>query len=175
MNNPSLVNNEIRESMEKETILVSACLLGIPCQYDGQLAKKRFEQHMIEGLDYNIVPVCPEQLGGLSTPREPVEIQNGDGFDVLKDSAKVMTKDGKDLTAEFKRGAEVTLSIARITKAARMITQKRSPSCSSDGIYDGNFSRRLVKGFGVCAAFLKLNGMEVIDVDQFEKDQGTAP
>ncbi|MGD2092170.1 MAG: DUF523 domain-containing protein [Candidatus Aminicenantes bacterium] len=77
--------------MEKVTILVSACLLGIPCQYNGQLARKRIEQHIIDKLDYNIVPVCPEQLSGLSTPRDPVEIQDGDGFDVWTKNNSVET------------------------------------------------------------------------------------
>ena len=154
--------------MNKETVLISVCLLNIPCRYNGQPAEKCLDPVMLDRIPYQLVPVCPEQLAGLPTPRKPVEIRNGDGFDVLKGRAVVISKDGDDLTGQFIKGARITLEIARITKVAKMITQPRSPSCSSSGIYDGSFSHRLINGYGVCAALLKQNGIELIDVDTFE-------
>ena len=153
-----------------KNILVSACLLGIPCQYDGQEAKVQFNKIILDKIKGYIVPVCPEQLSGLSTPREPVEIQNGDGFDVLNHTAIVKTSIGKDFTDIFIKGAQVVLDIAQKLNITKMITQKRSPSCSCNGIYDGHFTHTLINGYGVCAALLKQNGIELVDIEKFEQD-----
>jgi uncharacterized protein YbbK (DUF523 family) len=158
--------------MSCETVLVSTCLLGIPCQYDGQLAKTRFEKKEIEKLDFHLVPVCPEQLSGLPTPRKSVEIQCGDGMDVLSGGARVVSQDGEYFTEQFIRGAENVLLIAKTIGATKMITQFRSPSCSSCKIYDGNFNHSLRSGLGVCAALLQSNGIELIDVDAVRNKKG---
>ena len=149
-------------------ILISACLLGIPCQYDGQPAKRQLHPSIQAAIQSQIIPVCPEQLSGLPTPRQPVEIIDGDGGDVLRGQACVCSQDGHDYTAIFRRGAEITLQLARLTGASAIITQKRSPSCSSAGIYDGTFSHTLHDGHGVCAALLYAHSIQLWDVDDFE-------
>ena len=93
--------------MSYQVSLLSACLLEIPCQYDGRLARLRLDRADILALGDLIVPVCPEQLSGLSTPRKPVEIQGGDGFDVLSQRARVASQDGEDFTEQFIKGAEI--------------------------------------------------------------------
>ncbi len=151
---------------EKERILVSACLLSIPCQYNGELARLRLGPDWLEKFGDRIIPVCPEQLGGLPTPRKPVEIQGGDGKDVLAGRARVVSEDGEDFTAPFVRGALAVLNIAQVTSAAKMIVQDRSPSCSCMEIYDGSFQHIRKPGLGVCAALLSQNHIELIHVKQ---------
>lgn len=158
--------------MTPETVLVSACLLNVPCQYDGRLAKIRLEDGEIEKLGFHLVPVCPEQLSGLPTPRKSVEIQGGDGIEVLQGQAVVVSQDGEDFSEQFIKGAESTLVIAKSVGAKKMITQFRSPSCSSCKIYDGTFSHNLRPGIGVCAALLQSNGMELIDIDTLRRQEG---
>ncbi len=156
--------------MKSDTVIISACLLGIPCRYDGKIAKNILKPSVMENIPFNVVPVCPEQLSGLPTPRIPVEIQEGTGQDVLNGKAFVKTRDGLDYTDHFIKGACLTLEIAKITGASKMIGQKRSPSCSCCGVYNGSFNRTLLKGFGVCTAFLKSNGIEVVDIDEFHHE-----
>ncbi|MCD5414693.1 MAG: DUF523 domain-containing protein [Clostridiales bacterium] len=140
-------------------ILVSACLLGINCKYDGSnnLAPKIIERFEEEG----IVPVCPEQLGGLATPRNPAEILNGTGKDVLDGKARVYSNSGKDVTASFLRGAIETTKIAKKLRIHYAILKSNSPSCASKRIYDGTFSSSLVEGNGVTVALLKCEGVRV--------------
>jgi len=139
-------------------ILVSACLLGIDCKYNGgnNLCKKALE------LGSNIVPFCPEQLGGLSTPRSPVEIVGGDGKDVLLGKAAALTKTGKDVTAYFIKGAEMSAKLTDLTKAKTAVLKANSPSCGVNCIYDGTFSRTKREGDGVTAALLRQKGLRVI-------------
>lgn len=150
-----------------KVVLVSECLLDIPCQYNAQLAKLRFRSGDIDAIKGYIVPVCPEQLSGLATPRKPVEIQGGDGFAVLNHQACVVSADGEDFTEYYIRGAQLVLKIAEVTGATMMITQFRSPSCSCSKIYDGNFSHVLKPGFGVCAALLQLHHIKLMDIYDF--------
>ncbi|PIR72619.1 MAG: DUF523 domain-containing protein [Candidatus Nealsonbacteria bacterium CG10_big_fil_rev_8_21_14_0_10_36_24] len=128
----------------------SACLLGIKCRYDGKskedkkvlaLAKKEF-----------LIPVCPEQLGGLPTPRENREIRED----------RVITKSGRDETENHKRGAEEVLKLAKLLGIKEAIFKQKSPSCGCGEIYDGTFSGRIIKGDGVATALLKKNGIKVI-------------
>jgi len=130
--------------------LCSACLLGIRCRYDG---KSKPDKKII-GLSEKeaLIPVCPEQLGGLPTPRENSEI-NG---------KKVITASGKDVTKNFKRGAEETLKIAKLFNVKQAIFKQKSPSCGCGKIYDGTFSRKIIKGDGITTALLKKNGIKVI-------------
>lgn len=143
-------------------ILVSACLLGVNCRYDGgnsrnENAIKRFQTD-------ELVPVCPEEAGGLPTPRPPVEIVGGDGNDVLDGKAKVMTAEGADKTEEFLKGAQHALALAQSQGATCVILKAKSPSCGCGAIYDGSFSGTLISGDGVTTALLKRHGIEVISM-----------
>lgn len=130
--------------------LCSACLLGIKCRYNG---KSTLNKKVVELLKTELlIPVCPEQLGGLPTPRERAEII-GD---------KVITKSGKDVTEKFKRGARETLKIAKLLGVKEAILKQGSPSCGCDRIYDGSFSGKTIKGEGITAALLKKHGVKVI-------------
>jgi uncharacterized protein YbbK (DUF523 family) len=148
--------------------LVSACLLGIRCNWKGD---ESYLDHKVvqlarEGL---LLPVCPEQLGGLPTPRSPQEIQGGDGEAVLDGKARVVSREGVDVTAQFIRGAEETLKIARLLGITEFIGKSGSPSCSCDWIYDGSFSGGRVPGKGITAALLERNGIRLLAVDDLEK------
>ena len=141
-------------------ILVSACLLGVNCRYDGGNSR---DENAINRLKTDeLIPVCPEEAGGLSTPRPPVEIVGGDGNDVLDGKAKVMTVDGKDKTEEFLKGARHALELAQSQGATCVILKAKSPSCGCGTIYDGSFSGTLISGDGVTTALLKRHGIEVI-------------
>jgi uncharacterized protein YbbK (DUF523 family) len=141
-------------------ILVSACLLGVNCRYDGGNSR---DENAINRLKTDeLIPVCPEEAGGLSTPRPPVEIVGGDGNDVLDGKAKVMTVDGEDKTEEFLKGAQHALELAQSQGATCVILKAKSPSCGCGTIYDGSFSGTLISGDGVTTALLKRHGIEVI-------------
>lgn len=149
-------------------VLISACLLGVNCKYNGKNnLKEEVKKHFKE---QNIVPICPEQLGGLSTPRFPAEIKGGDGDDVLKGKAKVINIDGVDVTAEFIKGAYETLKIAKSLGATKAILKARSPSCGYRQIYNGSFSGTLSDGRGVTTALLIQNGIEICDEEIFYKN-----
>ena len=133
----------------KEAILISACLLGVRCRYDGGSKPQEPLLRLME--KYTLIPVCPEQLGGLPTPRLPSE----------RIGAQVVMKDGTDVTAAYRRGAEEALRLARLFGCRRAVLKERSPSCGSGTIYDGSFSGRLTVGDGVTAALLRENGIAV--------------
>ena len=130
--------------------LCSACLLGIKCRYDGKSARNRKVIMLLK--TETLIPVCPEQLGGLPTPREPAEIRG----------ERVFTRSGKDVTENFKRGAKEVLKIAKLYGIKEVIMKQGSPSCGSGRIYDGTFSGKTIKGDGITAAMLKENGIKVI-------------
>jgi uncharacterized protein YbbK (DUF523 family) len=130
--------------------LCSACLLGIKCRYDGRSALNRKVIMLLKA--ETLIPVCPEQLGGLSTPREPAEIRG----------ERVITRSGRDVTENFKRGAEEVLKIAKLYGIKEAIMKQGSPSCGNGRIYDGTFSGKTVKGDGVTAAMLKEHGIKVM-------------
>ena len=133
----------------KPVCLVSACLAGLPCRYDGTACPVLELMRLVEvGL---AVPVCPEELGGLSTPRAPAEIRRD----------RVINAAGEDVTAEFERGAEAALALARRHNISLAILKARSPSCGVGPVYDGTFSHTLTQGFGVTAATLRSKGIEV--------------
>ena len=131
--------------------LVSACLIGIKCCYDGEskINKKCFELFKRGKL----IPVCPEQLGGLPTPRAKSEIQK---------NGKILTKSGKDVTDNFIKGAKETLKLTKLLGVKEAILKSKSPSCGCGKIYDGTFSGKLIKGDGVTVALLKKNEIIVI-------------
>ncbi|MGQ4832910.1 MAG: DUF523 domain-containing protein [Candidatus Asgardarchaeia archaeon] len=148
-------------------IMVSACLLGINCKYNGG---SNYNEKVIELLKKGIflVPVCPEQLGGLPTPREPAEIINGDGKEVIIGNARVVTKTGSDVTQEFLKGAQETLKIAKLLNIKTAILKAKSPSCGKGYIYDGSFSHKLKNGDGVTVALLRKNGIKVFSEDEID-------
>jgi uncharacterized protein YbbK (DUF523 family) len=136
--------------MIKKPKLVSACLLGLNCRYDG---KSKPDKKVIRLATKEIlIPVCPEQLGGLPTPREPQERRGN----------RVFTISGKDVTKEFERGAQETLTVARLMSAQEAILKQRSPSCGCGQIYDGTFKGKIIEGEGVTASLLKKNGIRVM-------------
>lgn len=144
--------------MKKKNILVSACLLGINCRYDGG---NGLQEDLIGLMEkYNLIPVCPEQLGGLETPREPAEQLNRDDTGNLP-GIRVVNRSGKDVTDSFVKGAEETLKLAGLYGCKRAILKERSPSCGHGIIYDGTFSGTKVPGSGVTARLLEENGIKV--------------
>ena len=134
--------------------IVSACLVGINCDYKGgsRLCPKVAE--LVKRGE--AIPVCPEQLGGLTTPRTAAE-QVGD---------KVITKDGEDVTVQFEKGAQEGLKIAKLVNCDGAILKAKSPSCGSGKVYDGNFSKTLIDGDGTFAKILKENEIEVLTEDE---------
>lgn len=140
-------------------VVVSACLVGVNCRYSGD---SNYHQGVINYLkDRQWVPVCPEQLGGLMTPRCPAEIENGEGEDVLKRMRNVKTRDGEDVTEAFVKGAEETLKIAKLLEAKEAILKEGSPSCGSCRIYDGTFQNQRKSGSGVTATLLRKHGISI--------------
>ena len=144
---------------EKPPLLISACLLGVACNHEGRGSPRAVVEEL--GRRYRLIPVCPEVLGGLSTPRPAAELQGGDGAAVLAGEAAVVNVDGRDVTGAYRRGAEAVVGLARSTGATRAVLKARSPSCGSGRVYDGTFSRRLVDGQGVTAAAVRAAGIEV--------------
>ena len=141
--------------------LISACLLGIRCAWSGD-DEYRNERAIKLSKVETLIPVCPEQLGGLSTPRAPQEIQGGTGDDVLNGRCCVLNKKGQDVTGKFTRGAEEALQIACQLGIREFIGKSGSPSCGCSRIYDGSFSDRLIDGDGVTTALLRRSGVEII-------------
>ena len=139
-------------------IIVSACLLGLSTRYDGQIDPVVAE---IKALGHDIVPVCPEQLGGLATPRSPSTIFGGDGHAVLAGECPLRNREGKDTTACFLLGARQVLRIARMVGATRAVLREKSPSC---GVALTNVDWHSAPGAGVTAALLADAGIEVIGV-----------
>lgn len=144
-------------------ILVSACLLGKNCKYNGG---NNFNQALADyiakqkdcDVEFEVISVCPEVLGGLSTPRIPAEIVNG----------KVTNKNGVSVDKEFRLGEEKALAIAKEKQVSLAILQSRSPSCGSKEIYDGTFTKTLIPGEGVFAKRLRETGIRVIDAEDLE-------
>ncbi|MFZ5352435.1 MAG: DUF523 domain-containing protein [Bacillota bacterium] len=150
-------------------LLVSACLLGINCKYNGE---NNSNEKLISFLEnHEVIPVCPEQLGGLTTPRLPAEITSCDGEAVLKGNARVADKSGRDVTREFLAGADETLKIARLCKCEAAIMKARSPSCGCGEIYDGSHSKNVKSGNGVCTQLLLNNGIKVYTDENYEELQ----
>ena len=141
-------------------ILVSACLAGRACRFDGTGAYEDEVARLVgEG---RAVLVCPEVDGGLGTPRPAAEIEGGDGEDVLAGRARVVTDEGIDVTDAYLKGAQRALEVARKAGATAAILKARSPSCGTGHIYDGTFSGSLQAGDGVTAALLKAEGIHVV-------------
>lgn len=141
-------------------VLLSACLAGRACRFDGSDNEDARLAGLIAG--GRAVLVCPEDEGGLGTPRPPAEIVGGDGRDVLAGRARVVTKQGRDVTEEYVRGAQLALERARATGAVTAVLKARSPSCGKGCVYDGTFTRTQREGDGVTTALLEANGIQVL-------------
>ena len=134
-------------------IMVSACLIGEKCKYNG---KDNCSEKLLEYIkDHEVIAVCPEVAGGLSIPRIPCEIVNG----------IVINKDGESKDAEFRKGAQICLRRALEEKIDLAILQSRSPSCAAKQIYDGSFSGKIIDGQGIFSGMLSENGIRVMDVE----------
>ena len=142
----------------KKNILVSACLLGTACRYDGK--SKPCERVIALSNTYNLIPICPEVMGGLPTPRVPSEIC-GD---------RVMMKDGRDVTENYNRGAKQALEIARENACMVAILKEKSPSCGSGLIHNGLFDGGLVTGDGITTRLLKKEGIRVLGESEITED-----
>lgn len=143
-------------------IVVSACLLGENCKYNGGNNYSEKLEKFLAG--HEVIRVCPEQLGGLPTPRVPAEIRDG----------IVINREGISVDAEFRLGAERTLQIALSKGAELAILQSRSPSCGPKAVYDGTFSKRLVEGKGIFAARLEEAGIPAIDIEELDEAEHIA-
>ena len=135
-------------------ILVSACLVGINCKYSGG---NNYNQKIFDLVkEGKAIPICPEQLGGLNTPRKPVELK------VINDKRYAIDNEGNDLTENFERGALEVLNLAKNLNINKAILQPRSPSCGVNKIYSGIFDNKLVDGNGILTELLKQNGIDVL-------------
>lgn len=142
--------------MKKNAVLVSACLLGVCCRYDGE---SKPNADVISLRDrFILLPICPEEDGGLPTPRTPSE-RVGD---------RVLMRDGRDVTENYIKGASLALERAKSFGCTAAILKARSPSCGKGQIYDGSFSGTLTDRDGVCAEMLKRNGIKVYTEDEIE-------
>ncbi len=139
------------------TILVSACLLGLRCRYDGQSKPNGAVLALRE--KHTLVPCCPEQLWGLPTPRSPSEWQG----------ARIADREGQDVTARYLRGAEEAVSLARALGCELAVLKERSPACGSREIYDGSFSGVLIPGEGSAARALRAAGIPVYGESELDR------
>ena len=138
-------------TLRKKLFLVSACLLGLRTRYDGTSKPNAWVRSLSK--DLFLIPVCPEQLGGLPTPRPPAELSGGNGQGVLEGKAKVILHTGEDVTENFLKGALEVLNLAKLMKIDGAILKARSPSCG------------LTPNLGVCAALLLTHGYKIYEVD----------
>ncbi|HWP98305.1 MAG TPA: DUF523 domain-containing protein [Syntrophomonadaceae bacterium] len=145
--------------------LISACLLGVNCKYNGKNNDNPDLRKRLE--DENVILICPEQLGGLPSPRLPSEIVQGDGGDVLEGKSVVLSKSGQDLSSYFIKGAQAALRIAQEQKPDLVILKSRSPSCGVGWIYDGSFASHLRPGNGVAAEVLSRAGYKIISDEDY--------
>jgi len=143
----------------KPKAIISACLIGRRCRYDGNLLKSPDLDDLIRG--YELIPVCPEVDGGLGIPRPKSWIKSGSGADVLDDNTIVINENGQDVTSQFISGAEITLKQAFQHNVRKAILKSKSPSCGIGQVYNGD---KLVEGNGVTAELLIRNGFNVIAI-----------
>ncbi|MDL2267603.1 DUF523 domain-containing protein [Desulfovibrio sp. OttesenSCG-928-G15] len=144
--------------MAKPRVLISACLCGQACRYDGRTAAREDCVRLAKaGI---ALPVCPELLGGLPVPRAPCEISGG----------RVLTAVGLDCTAAFEKGAQAALALARKHGIRQAVLKERSPSCGTSLVYDGSFAGNLVPGQGMCTALFRRSGVQVYAEESVEAD-----
>ena len=141
-------------------ILVSACLLGLPCRYDGRSRPHAVMQTLLDTEGIEWIPFCPEQAGGLPTPRPASEVCG----------MRVINCEGLDVTDAYRRGAEGALTLCRLFSVDLAVLKERSPSCGSGEIYDGSFRRKLIEGDGITTRLLRENGIPVMGESQISLD-----
>ena len=144
---------------DRKPILVSACLLGLPTRYDGKAKGSQAVLNYLQREKLWPVPVCPEQLAGMATPREQTFFQSGDGHQVLAGTGSVISATGLSMNQVFCRGARLTLQVARLSGCRKALLKERSPSCGVHQIYLG---KNLASGSGVTTALLTGSGIEVL-------------
>lgn len=144
-------------------LLVSACLLGVNCRYDGENNRDEKVLEFLKNNEESVIAVCPEQLGGLPTPRKPARIQGG-GEKVLDGEGKVIMRGNGDVTTKFVKGAEETLKLAKIFGVKKALLKSESPSCGKDETLKN--SERKNTGKGITAALLERNGVEIISEEE---------
>lgn len=156
-------------------ILVSACLIGQKVRYDTKDCLQThppFQQWVQDG---NVVAICPEMAGGLPTPRPPAEIEPGKTAEqVLHGLGSVLTNQGVDVSAEYKRGAQKALELAQKNNIHVAILKARSPSCGSKQVYDGTYAKSLIDGMGITAKLLSENGITIFDETEIDLALATA-
>lgn len=140
-----------------EKILISACLVGENCKYDGGNNLNPKIEALLE--KYDLIPFCPEEQGDLPTPRNPSEIKGN----------KVLMDNGKDVTENFSKGAKKALMLALFLKIKIAVLKERSPSCGTHQVHDGSFTNKLIDGMGVTAKLLKENGIKVYSEDEIDQ------
>jgi len=150
-------------------ILVSSCLLGLYAKYDGTMTNR---MQLVTKYSYlgQYVPVCPEQQGGLATPRLPAEVRGGTGAEVLLGLKKVVNIQGEDVSAEFLVGAQQALELCRLLPITAAILKERSPSCGKYHIFNGEFKGILVPGQGVTAALLSENQVPIYSEEELTEE-----
>ncbi|MBQ6795981.1 MAG: DUF523 domain-containing protein [Clostridia bacterium] len=138
-----------------DNLLISSCLLGLACRYDGG-----WREYDLKELEkkFNLIPICPEIYGGLPTPRVPSEIK-GD---------RVINREGVDVTAQYEKGAKEALHLARLFNVKCAVLKAKSPSCGKNAIYDGTFTKTLTEGDGITAKLLKANGIAVFTEEEID-------
>ena len=139
-----------------EKLLISACILGINCKYNGKNNYNPLVEKVKE--KYILIPICPEEMGGLSTPRNPSEILND----------KVISSKGDDVTNNFFDGANKALDIVKKENISKALLKEGSPSCGSNHIYDGTFTKTKINGMGITARLLKNNNIKIYTEDEIE-------
>lgn len=138
-------------------MLISACLVGINCKYNG---KNNYNEKALELVKKGIaIPICPEQLGGLTTPRNPSEIK------IIDNEVHVIDNKNNDVTKEFVKGANEVLKLTKTLNIDKVILKSKSPSCGIGKIYDGNFNNNLIDGNGILVKLLMDNNIEVVDIE----------
>ena len=146
-------------------VLISACLVGLNSRYDGKSKRKKKVMEYLNKRDIEFYPLCAEQLGGLCTPREPSEIEQGrTAKEVLEGKAKVLSKSGEDVTQNFISGANEVLNFCKEFNITHAILQDRSPSCGYSKVYDGSFSGKIINGYGVLTQLLEDNGIVILTI-----------
>ncbi|HFG6897503.1 TPA: DUF523 domain-containing protein [Acinetobacter baumannii] len=148
-------------------LLISACLIGEPVRYDGRSCLHTKLKQLF--LNKKAHELCPELLGGFTTPRLPAEIVGGTGQDVLDGKAKILDSSGLDVTELYLKGAYRTLDIARQIQATCVVLKENSPSCGSQKIYNGTFQGEKITGVGITTALLQRHGFEVISENEIEE------
>jgi len=150
----------------KEKLLISGCLAGLSCRYDGG---SKPHPHLDDlRKDYDLIPVCPEQAGGLSTPRIPNELQDS-AAEILFGRGKVKNQAGEDCTEQFILGATETLKVVRLLEIKKALLKDGSPSCGKNRVYDGTFSGKSITGRGITAEKLHDEGVDIYSEDETDQ------